>query len=133
MDDDLYFNDSYYSLGENDDLIFKQNVTSSIELDARKESTVTNETNDLDSLENPPSDELQSVHSKSEEEVVQFPKFNAEKKMLDPELEVGKKFRSREESKAAAKNFSVNNRFKVRFPINDADSVKVICKGDKCP
>ncbi|KAL2487856.1 embryo defective [Forsythia ovata] len=56
--DDLYFNGLAYSLSEDDDLIFEQNVTSSIELDARKKITVTNETNNLDSLENPPSDEL---------------------------------------------------------------------------
>ncbi|KAL2517686.1 Uncharacterized protein Adt_13933 [Abeliophyllum distichum] len=67
----MYFNDSNYSLGEDDDLIFKQNVTSSIELDARKQSIVVNEINDSYSLENPPSDELRSVHSDSEEEVVQ--------------------------------------------------------------
>ncbi|KAL2480223.1 Uncharacterized protein Adt_33189 [Abeliophyllum distichum] len=86
--DETYFNDSDYSLGEDDDLIFEQNVTSSIELDARKESSVANEINDSDSLENPPSDELRSVHSVSEEEVVQYPEFNAEKEMIDPKLEV---------------------------------------------
>ncbi|KAL2507182.1 hypothetical protein Fot_30829 [Forsythia ovata] len=50
-DDDSYINDSNYSLGEDDDLLFEQNVTTSIELDAREENTVTNETNDSDSLE----------------------------------------------------------------------------------
>ncbi|KAL2542537.1 Uncharacterized protein Adt_03515 [Abeliophyllum distichum] len=88
-DDETYFNDSYYSLGEDDNLIFEQNVTSSIELNARKESTVANEINYSNSLENPPSDELRSVHSDSEEKVVQYLEFNGEKEMMDPELEVG--------------------------------------------
>ncbi|KAL2516495.1 Uncharacterized protein Fot_30466 [Forsythia ovata] len=39
-DDETYFNNSDYSLGEDDDLIFEQNVTSKIELDAKKESIV---------------------------------------------------------------------------------------------
>ncbi|KAL2481761.1 Uncharacterized protein Adt_34727 [Abeliophyllum distichum] len=132
-EDETYFNDSDYSLGEDENLIFEQNVTSSIELDARKESTVANEINDSDSLENSPSDELRSVHSDSEEEVVQYLEFNAEKEMMDPELEVGKKFFSKEEFKVATKNFSINNRFEVRFLVNDANRVKVICKENKCP
>ncbi|KAL2533460.1 DBD Tnp Mut domain-containing protein [Abeliophyllum distichum] len=91
-----------------------------------------NEINDSDSLENSPLDELRSVHSDSEEEV-QYPEFNAKKEMLDPALKVGRKFRSKEEFKAIAKIFSINNRFGIRFPVNDAYIVKAICKGNKCP
>ncbi|KAL2552765.1 Uncharacterized protein Fot_06384 [Forsythia ovata] len=67
---------------------------------SRKESIVSNETNDSDRLENPPSEELRSVYSDSEEEFVQFPEFNPKKEMLHPELEVENKFRSKEEFKA---------------------------------
>ncbi|KAL2552227.1 Uncharacterized protein Fot_05846 [Forsythia ovata] len=131
-DTEPYFNDLDYSLGEDDDLIFEQNVTSSIELDARKERNKTNETNDSHSLENPPPDELRSVYSNSEEEVVQYPEFNAEKEMLILSLKWKRSFDQERNSRQQPIFFSINSKFEVRFPVNNANRVKAICKGDKC-
>ncbi|CAI9753449.1 unnamed protein product [Fraxinus pennsylvanica] len=79
-----------------------------------------------------PSDDLRSVHSDSDEEVVTYPEFNGKVDMVDPVLDVGLKFRSKKEVKPVVKNFSIHNRFEVIFSYNDKNILEGHCKGKKC-
>ncbi|CAI9760511.1 unnamed protein product [Fraxinus pennsylvanica] len=78
-------------------------------------------------------DDLRSVHSNSNEEVVTYPEFNDDVDMVDPVLEVGLKFRSKKEVKGVVKNFSIHNRFEVVFPYNDRCRLEGCCKEKNCP
>ncbi|KAL2532968.1 hypothetical protein Adt_06319 [Abeliophyllum distichum] len=73
VDDDVSFNNLDYIVGEDDDLLFEQNVIDDIELDMRTDMIyVIDDRNELDNSEYAQSDELQSVNSDSEEEVIRY-------------------------------------------------------------
>ncbi|CAI9785122.1 unnamed protein product [Fraxinus pennsylvanica] len=95
--EDATFNDSDYSLGEEDDILFEENVTHNIELDMRNEIVSLEAAYKSENSEYAPSDDLRSVHSDSDEDVVTYPEFNGDVDMVDPVLEVGLKFRSKKE------------------------------------
>lgn len=111
--EDITFSDSDYSLGEEDDILLKENVTQNIELDMRNEIVSLEAVDKSDNYEYAPPDDLRSVHSDSHNEVVTYPEFNGEVDMVDPVLEVGLKFRSKKEVNVVVKNFSIHNRFEV--------------------
>ncbi|KAL2465811.1 Uncharacterized protein Adt_41662 [Abeliophyllum distichum] len=128
-EDDDSFNDSDYIMHKNDDFLFEKNVTDDIELDIRTWMvSVKDDRIELDSLEYGHSDDLQSVHSDSEEEVIRYLKFNAETSMMDPELDVGLRFRSREEFELTVKNSNINNRFEVILWLMTKRESKLVAK-----
>ncbi|KAL2485826.1 Uncharacterized protein Adt_30582 [Abeliophyllum distichum] len=95
--EDLTFNEPDFSLGEEDDVLFEENVTENIELHPSTDLLSLVDRTDSDTSKYDSLDELRSVNSDSEEEVIRYPEFNGEKNMMDPVLEIGLKFRSKEE------------------------------------
>ncbi|KAL2480384.1 Uncharacterized protein Adt_33350 [Abeliophyllum distichum] len=86
--EDLTFNESDFSLGEEDDVLFEENVTENIELDTSKDLLSLADRNDSETSKYDSLDELRSVNDDSEEEVIRYPEFNGEKNMMDPVLEI---------------------------------------------
>ncbi|KAL2549682.1 uncharacterized protein Fot_11212 [Forsythia ovata] len=97
----------------------RKNVTENIELDTSKDLVFLVDLNDSETSKYNSSDQLQSVNSNSEEEVILYLEFNGARNMMDHVLEVGFKFRLKEELKTVIKNFSISNIFEVVFPHND--------------
>ncbi|CAA2984482.1 Hypothetical predicted protein [Olea europaea subsp. europaea] len=71
--EDITFNDFDYSLGEEEDILFKENVTQNIELDMRNEIVSLEATYEFDNSEYVPLDNLRSVYSDSDSKVVTYP------------------------------------------------------------
>ncbi|KAL2550099.1 Ubiquitin fusion degradation UFD1 family protein [Forsythia ovata] len=94
-------------------LVFGSN---GVETKTQKRSS--DDPNEPDTSEYASSDELRSVNSDSEEKVICYLEFNGEKDTMDLVLEVGLKFRLKEELKVVVKNFSISNRYEVVFPYN---------------
>lgn len=128
----ITFNDFDYSLGEEDDVLFEENVTQNIELNMRNEIVSLEAVDEYDNSEYAPLNNFQSIYSDSDE-VFTYTEFNGEVDMVDHVLEVGLKIRYKKEVNVVVKNFSIHNLFEVVFPYNDRYRLEGSCKGKKCP
>ncbi|CAA2971448.1 Hypothetical predicted protein [Olea europaea subsp. europaea] len=94
---DITYNDFDYSLGEEDDVLFEENVTQNIELDMRNEIVSLEAVDESDNSEYAPSNNFQSIYSDSDE-VFTYTEFNGEVDMVDHVLELGLKIRYQKEA-----------------------------------
>ncbi|KAL4282037.1 hypothetical protein GQ457_03G025760 [Hibiscus cannabinus] len=86
------------------------------------------ETEVSDSLHSPNESDSDSGKKKKQ----RFTEFNSATDMDNPELKVGMVFADREVLKEAIKNYSLQNKYKIRFKFNDKRRVKAVCKPG-CP
>ncbi|KAK8543725.1 hypothetical protein V6N13_025896 [Hibiscus sabdariffa] len=86
------------------------------------------ETEMSDSLHSPNESDSDSGKRKKQ----RFTEFNSATDMDNPELKVGMVFADREVLKEAIKNYSLQNKYKIRLKFNDKRRVKAVCKPG-CP
>ena len=81
-----------------------------------------------DGSEYAPSSSLHSVHESDSDEVSQWPEFNNETDMRDPQFKKGMLFSNREVLKEAIRKYGIKNRYNVKLKRNDKKKVKAIFK-----
>ncbi|KAL4333121.1 hypothetical protein GQ457_07G008980 [Hibiscus cannabinus] len=81
-----------------------------------------------DSLHSPNESDSDSGQKKKQ----RFTEFNSATDMDNPELKMGMIFADREVLREAIKNYSLQNKYKIRLKFNDKRRVKAVCKPG-CP
>ncbi|XVF86163.1 hypothetical protein PTKIN_Ptkin18bG0018100 [Pterospermum kingtungense] len=128
--EDEDFHESDYDIEDEDDQNFEVHVDLGFEMEVGGGNGY-GESSDESELAL--SDSLHSVHeSDDDEEVTQWPEFNIEIDMRNPQFSKGLIFASREVIKEAIRQYDRLNRFNIRFVRNDKKRVKAIC-ADGCP
>ena len=69
-----------------------------------------------------------ALNSSDDEQPEDFPKFNIERDMEKPDLEVGHLFTNVQDFRLAVRHHSIVNEFEINWKRNDNDRIVITCK-----